>query len=74
MFSHDIVKSVVIIISSAAAFIAISKSVSILRKKFGGNAKVKPIFDCAKNTDNGFKHINETQHNETQDKHRVVLY
>ena len=50
-FSNETVKSAAIVIGSAAAFIALSKGVSILRKKFGGNAKVKAIFGSAENAD-----------------------
>ena len=35
-FSNETVKSAAIVIGSAVAFIALSKGVSILRKKFGG--------------------------------------
>lgn len=48
-FSNETVKSAAIVIGSAAAFIALSKGVSILRKKFGGNAKLKAIFGSAEN-------------------------
>lgn len=58
-FSNETVKSAAIVIGSAAAFIALSKGVSILRKKFGGNAKVKAIFGSAENADRGFKCLNE---------------
>ena len=43
-FSNETVKSAAIVIGSAAAFIAISKGVSVLRKKFGTNPKMKAIF------------------------------
>jgi hypothetical protein len=43
-FSNETVKSATIVIGSAVAFIAISKGVSILRKKFGGNPKMQAIF------------------------------
>lgn len=58
-FSNETVKSAAIVIGSAAAFIALSKGVSILRKKFGGNAKVKAIFGSAENADSGSKCLNE---------------
>ena len=58
-FSNETVKSAAIVIGSAAAFIALSKGVSILRKKFGGNAKVKAIFGSAENADRGSKRLNE---------------
>ena len=58
-FSNETVKSAAIVIGSAAAFIALSKGVSILRKKFGGNAKVKAIFGSAENADHGSKCLNE---------------
>ncbi len=60
-FSNETVKSAAIVIGSAAAFIALSKGVSILRKKFGGNAKVKAIFGSAENADRGSKCLNEAQ-------------
>lgn len=60
-FSNETVKSAAIVIGSAAAFIALSKGVSILRKKFGGNAKVKAIFGSAENADRGFKCLNEAK-------------
>ena len=43
-FSNETVKSAAIVIGSAVAFIAISKGVSVLRKKFGGNPKMQAIF------------------------------
>ena len=58
-FSNETVKSAAIVIGSAAAFIALYKGVSILRKKFGGNAKVKAIFGSAENADRGSKCLNE---------------
>lgn len=58
-FSNETVKSAAIVIGSAAAFIALSKGVSILRKKFGGNAKVKAIFGSAEKADSGSKCLNE---------------
>ena len=58
-FSNETVKSAAIVIGSAAAFIALSKGVNILRKKFGGNAKVKAIFGSAENADRGSKCLNE---------------
>lgn len=60
-FSNETVKSAAIVIGSAAAFIALSKGVSIIRKKFGGNAKVKAIFGSAENADRGSKCLNERQ-------------
>lgn len=60
-FSNETVKSAAIVIGSAAAFIALSKGVSILRKKFGGNAKVKAIFGSAENAERGSKCLNETR-------------
>lgn len=59
--SNETVKSAAIVIGSAAAFIALSKGVSALRKKFGGNAKVKAIFGSAENADRGSKCLNEAQ-------------
>lgn len=58
-FSNETVKSAAIVIGSAAAFIAISKGVSILRKKLGGNDKVKAIFGSAEKADCGTKCPNE---------------
>lgn len=58
-FSNETVKSAAIVIGSAAAFIALSKGVSILRKKFGGNDKVKAIFGSAEKADRGTKCLNE---------------
>lgn len=58
-FSNETVKSAAIVIGSAAAFIALSKGVSILHKKFGGNDKVKAIFGSAENADRGSKCLNE---------------
>jgi len=58
-FSNETVKSAAIVIGSAAAFIALSKGVSVLRKKFGGNPKVKAIFGSAENADRGSKCLNE---------------
>ena len=43
-FTNETFKSAAIVIGSAAAFIAISKGVSVLRKKFGDNPKVQAIF------------------------------
>lgn len=60
-FSNETVKSAAIVIGSAAAFIALSKGVSIIRKKFGGNAKVKAIFGSAENADRGPKCLNEAR-------------
>ena len=50
-FSNETVKSAAIVIGSAVAFIAISKGVSVLRKKFGYNDKAKAIFGGAENAD-----------------------
>lgn len=58
-FSNETVKSAAIVIGSAAAFIALSKGVSILRKKLGGNDKVKAIFGSAEKADRGTKCLNE---------------
>ena len=58
-FSNETVKSAAIVIGSAAAFIALYKGVSILRKKLGGNDKVKAIFGSAENADRGSKCLNE---------------
>ena len=58
-FSNETVKSAAIVIGSAAAFIALSKGVSIIRKKLGGNDKVKAIFGSAENADRGSKCLNE---------------
>ena len=58
-FSNETVKSAAIVIGSAAAFIALSKGVSILRKKLGGNDKVKAIFGSAEKADRGAKCLNE---------------
>ena len=60
-FSNETVKSAAIVIGSAAAFIALSKGVSILRKKFGGNAKVKAIFGSAEKADRGTTCLNEAR-------------
>jgi len=57
-FSNETVKSAAIVIGSAAAFIALSKGVSVLRKKFGGNPKVKAIFGSVENADRGSKCLN----------------
>lgn len=64
-FSNETVKSAAIVIGSAAAFIAISKGVSILRKKLGGNDKVKAIFGSAEKADRGSKCLNEVQNEQT---------
>lgn len=53
--SNETVKSAAIVIGSAVAFIAISKGVTVLRKKFGGNPKVKAIFDSADTCERGDK-------------------
>jgi hypothetical protein len=66
-FSNETVKSAAIVIGSAAAFIALSKGVSILRKKFGGNAKVKAIFDSAENAGRGSKCLNEARSEQAKD-------
>ena len=58
-FTNETVKSAAIVIGSAVAFIAISKGVTVLRKKFGGNSKVKAIFDSADKCDRGDKCLNE---------------
>ena len=58
-FTNETVKSAAIVIGSAVAFIAISKGVTVLRKKFGGNPKVKAIFDSADKADCGLKHRDE---------------
>lgn len=52
-FSNETVKSAAIVIGSAIAFIAISKGVSALRKKFGltGKDAVKALFDAAETND-----------------------
>lgn len=62
-FSNETVKSAAIVIGAAAAFIALSKGASIIRKKFGGNATVKAIFGAAENADRGSKCLNEAQNN-----------
>ena len=58
-FSNETVKSAAIVIGSAAAFIVISKGISAIRKKFGGNDKVKAIFDAAEDASRGSKCLNE---------------
>ena len=58
-FSNETVKSAAIVIGSAAAFIVISKGISTIRKKLGGNDKVKAIFDAAEDADRGSKCLNE---------------
>lgn len=58
-FTNETVKSAAIVIGSAVAFIAISKGVTVLRKKFGGNSKVKAIFDSADKADCGLKRRDE---------------
>ena len=52
-FSNETVKSAAIVIGSAIAFIAISKGVSALRKKFGltGKDAAKALFDAAETND-----------------------
>lgn len=62
-FSNETVKSAAIVIGAAAAFIALSKGASIIRKKFGGNAAVKAIFGAAENANRGAKCLNEAQNN-----------
>lgn len=52
-FSNETVKSAAIVICSAAAFIAISKGINVIRKKFGDNTKVKAIFGSAENANRG---------------------
>jgi hypothetical protein len=49
-FSNETVKSAAIVIGSAIAFIAISKGVSALRKKFGlgGKDASKALFESGK--------------------------
>jgi len=47
--SNETVKSAAIVIGSAVAFILAAKGVGVLRKKFGGNDKVKAIFGSAEN-------------------------
>ena len=58
-FTNETVKSAAIVIGSAVAFIAISKGVTVLRKKFGGNSKVKAIFDSADKADCGLTRRDE---------------
>lgn len=60
-FSNKTVKSAAIVIGSAAAFIALSKGVSILRKKLGVIDKVKAIFGSAEKADRGSKCLNEAK-------------
>lgn len=60
-FSNETVKSAAIVIGSAAAFIVISKGISAIRKKLGGNDKVKAIFDAAEDAGRGSKCLNEAQ-------------
>ena len=57
--SNETVKSAAIVIGSAVVFIAISKGVTVLRKKFGGNSKVKAIFDSVDTADCGLKRRDE---------------
>ena len=54
-FSNETVKSAAIVIGSAIAFIAISKGVGTLRKKFGltGKDAAKALFDAAETSDKG---------------------
>jgi len=54
-FSNETVKSAAIVIGSAAAFIALSKGVSILRKKFGGKNKLQPIFGAQEKAEKAAK-------------------
>jgi len=60
-FSNETVKSAAIVIGSAAAFIIISKGIGAIRKKLGGNDKVKAIFDAAEDADRGSKCLNEAR-------------
>jgi hypothetical protein len=57
-FSNETVKSAAIVIGSAAAFIAISKGISVIRKKLGDNPKMKAIFGSAENAGRGSKCLN----------------
>jgi hypothetical protein len=59
-FSNETVKSAAIVIGSAIAFIAISKGVSALRKKFGltGKDAAKALFDAAENNDSAARSLN----------------
>ena len=59
-FSNETVKSAAIVIGSAVAFIAISKGVTALRKKFGIKEKDagKALFDSVENGSRG-KCLNE---------------
>lgn len=52
-FSNETVKSAAIVIGSAIAFIAISKGVGALRKKFGlaGKDAAKALFEAGEATD-----------------------
>ena len=60
-FSNETVKSAAIVIGSAAAFIAISKGVSVIRKKFGANPKMQAIFGAQDKAERGSKCLNETR-------------
>ena len=60
-FSNETVKSAAIVIGSAAAFIAISKGISVIRKKLGGNPKMKAIFGAVENANRGSKCLNENR-------------
>ncbi len=57
-FSNETVKSAAIVIGSAAAFIAISKGIHVIRKKLGDNPKMKAIFGSAENAGRGSKNLN----------------
>ena len=59
-FSNETVKSAAIVIGSAIAFIAISKGVSALRKKFGltGKDAAKALFDAAETNDWSARSLN----------------
>ena len=60
-FSNETVKSAAIVIGSAAAFIALSKGVSILRKKFGGKHKLQPIFGAQEKAEKAAKPLWESR-------------
>jgi len=59
-FSNETVKSAAIVIGSAIAFIAISKGVGALRKKFGltGKDAAKALFDAAETNDSSARSLN----------------
>ena len=57
-FRNETVKSAAIVIGSAAAFIAISKGINVIRKKLGDNPKMKAIFGSAENAGRGSKSLN----------------